>query len=103
MMDSQIQSSISTFFATLTPDNQALFKATTLSAQLLEVVQNADKKHQERSYSRRATAAIRPFVAGVEHYGQAWDVMSNTASVLTPIWGSARVILTVCSLFFFFC
>jgi hypothetical protein len=92
-VDSIIESAINNFFKDLSPDDQALFKATTISTQLLEDVQNADKRHQEHSVTRRVATVIKPFVAGVEHYGTAWDVISNSNSLICPIWGSARIIL----------
>jgi hypothetical protein len=92
-VDSIIESAINNFFKDLSLDDQALFNATTISTQLLQDVQNADKRHQEHSVTRRVAAAIKPFVTGVEHYGTAWDVISNSNNLICPIWGSARIIL----------
>jgi hypothetical protein len=88
-----VNSTIDSFFKDLEPEDQTLFKATTLASQLLQDVQAADERHNERSSTRRVVIALKPFIAGVEHYGKAWDVLANSSSMICPIWGSARLIL----------
>ena len=57
----------------------------------------AEKKHGASSTSRRLIAKLQPFIAVIEQYGKALDVYSNaSALVLSPLWGSIRVLLLVC-------
>ena len=84
------------FFETLSPNEKALFKATTIAELLLEEVKAAEKIHKDKSISRKVSQALKPLVQGVEQYGAALDVISNASSqFLCPVWGSMRVILHV--------
>ena len=56
-----INATIDSFFKGLEPEDQTLFKATTLASQLLQDVQAADKRHHERSTTRRIVVALKPF------------------------------------------
>ena len=57
-------------------------------------MQIAEKEHKDKSISRKAAQALKPFVAGISQYGVALDVISNSSSmVLCPLWGGARVVL----------
>ncbi len=57
----------------------------------------AEKRHEASSTSRRVIHKLQPFVAAIEQYGQALDVYSNAYPlVLSPLWGSIRVLLLVC-------
>ncbi|KAL8752999.1 MAG: hypothetical protein Q9184_005556, partial [Pyrenodesmia sp. 2 TL-2023] len=85
---------VQAFFETLSPNEKELFKATTNAEQLLEEVKNADKVHKDKSVSRRIAQALKPFLAGIDQYGKALDVISKASSmVLCPIWGSIRIVL----------
>lgn len=82
------------FFNTLSLGEKELFKATTIAEQLLEEVQVAEKDHKDKSISRKAAQALKPFLAGINQYGMALDVISNGSSlVLCPVWGGTRIIL----------
>ncbi|KAL8869919.1 MAG: hypothetical protein Q9174_003911, partial [Haloplaca sp. 1 TL-2023] len=82
------------FFATLSPDERELFKATTLAEQLLEEVKVAEQLHKDKSVSRRVSQALKPFLVGISQYSAALDVISNASDgILSPIWGSARIVL----------
>ncbi|KAL8919042.1 MAG: hypothetical protein Q9208_007008 [Pyrenodesmia sp. 3 TL-2023] len=88
------------FFETLSPNEKELFKATTVSEQLLDEVKNEDKVHKDKSISRRVAQALKPFLAGIDQYGKALDGISNGSSmVLCPIWGSIRIVLHLASEF----
>ena len=57
----------------------------------------AEKKHGASSTSRGLIDKLQPFIAVIEQYGKALDVYSNaSALVLSPVWGSIRVLLLVC-------
>ncbi|KAI4128883.1 MAG: hypothetical protein LQ338_002513 [Usnochroma carphineum] len=89
---------VQAFFETLSPDEKELFKASTVAEQLLEEVKTAEKVHKDKSISRRVSQALKPFVAGINQYGKALDVISNASStVLCPVWGSIRVVLHLAS------
>ena len=56
----------------------------------------AQKLHQDQSTLRSVSDNIQPFVSAIEQYGQALDVYSNAYPlILSPIWGSVRVLLFV--------
>ena len=58
----------------------------------------AEKRHEACSTSRGLTHKLQPFVAAIEQYGQALDVYSNAYPLaLSPLWGSVRVLLMVCT------
>ncbi|KAL8965215.1 MAG: hypothetical protein Q9183_003967 [Haloplaca sp. 2 TL-2023] len=85
---------VQAFFATLSPDEKDLFKATTLAEQLLEEVKVAEELHKDKSISRKVSQALKPFLAGISQYSAAMDVISNAGDgILSPIWGSARIVL----------
>ncbi|KAI4122971.1 MAG: hypothetical protein LQ341_007249, partial [Variospora aurantia] len=91
---------VQSFFETLSPNEKELYKATTLAGQLLDEVKRADQIHKDKSVSRRVAQALKPFLAGIDQYGKALDVISNASStVLCPIWGSIRVVLHLASEF----
>lgn len=84
------------FFDSLAPEEKEIFKATTLAEQVLQEARLADEANKDRT-CRKFADKLRPFVAGIEQYGSALDVLSNTNStVLCPIWGGIRIILHVC-------
>lgn len=83
------------FFDSLAADEKEIFRATTLAEQVLKEAQLADEASKGRT-SRKFADKLRPFVAGIEQYGGAMDVLSNTNSlILCPLWGGIRVILHV--------
>lgn len=56
----------------------------------------AEKRHRASSTGRGLIDKLKPFIAAIEQYGEALDVYSNTyALVLSPLWGSIRVLLLV--------
>ena len=57
----------------------------------------AEKAHKANSSSRKfATEKLRPLVSAIVEYGKALDVYANAYPlVLSPLWGSIRVVLHV--------
>lgn len=90
-----VRDSARNFLASLSPDESALFEATKTADSLLKEVESANNEHKDASVSRKAGAALLPFIAGIEQYGQAIDVFANSNDLLCPIWGSIRIILHV--------
>lgn len=85
---------VEAFFKNLSPDEKELFKATTIADDLLEEITVAEQLHRDKSLSKRVSQAIKPFLAGVNQYGRALDVLSNSSSlVLCPLWGGVRIVL----------
>jgi hypothetical protein len=73
-----------------------LFAATAVVENLIADMKTAEQQHKVKSKSRKASAALKPFIAGVEQYASALDVIVNTSSqFLSPIWGSFRIVLHV--------
>jgi hypothetical protein len=63
---------------------------------LLQDVAVAEKQHKSKSTSRKAATVLKPFIAGIEQYAGAFDIIANASSmVLCPLWGSFRVVLHV--------
>ena len=59
-----------------------------------------EKMHGESSTGRKFMAKLQPFVDAIDQYSQAVDVYSNAYPlVLSPLWGSIRVVLHVRILF----
>ncbi|KAL8647244.1 MAG: hypothetical protein Q9226_006514 [Calogaya cf. arnoldii] len=91
---------IQAFFETLSPNEKELFKATTIAELLLDEVKAAENIHKDKSISRKVSQALKPLVNGINQYGAALDVISNSSSqFLCPVWGSMRVILHLASEF----
>ncbi|KAG4428800.1 hypothetical protein IFR05_015719 [Cadophora sp. M221] len=85
---------VESFFATLSPQEKELFVATTVVENLLADVQTAESQHKAKSASRKASVALKPFIAGIEQYCSAFDVIANASStILSPLWGSFRIVL----------
>lgn len=62
----------------------------------------AQREHQETSKSRALSARLEPFVTAIDQYSVALDIYSNSSPlVMSPIWGSIRVLLHVESTFLF--
>ena len=79
----------------LTEEEKRLF--TSASPQnLLVGAQSAYKKYDSSSRLRAAEKTLAPLVAVISEYGSALDVFSNAYSlILSPLWGSIRVVLQV--------
>ena len=87
---------VESFFSTLSPKEKELFAATTVVENLLADVQTAESQHKAKSTSRKASVALKPFIAGIEQYSAAFDVIANASStILSPLWGSFRIVLHV--------
>lgn len=87
---------VESFFTTLSPKEKELFVATTVVENLLADVQTAESQHKAKSASRKASVALKPFIAGIEQYCSAFDVIANASStILSPLWGSFRIVLHV--------
>lgn len=80
-----------------------MFAATTVVENLLADVQNAEKQHKSKSTSRKISVALKPFIAGIEQYASAFDVIANCSTeILSPLWGSFRIVLVVSIIEFLF-
>ena len=90
-----VKDSAKNFLASLSTEENALFEATKTAESLLQEVESASNEHKDASASRKAGAALLPFIAGIEQYGQAIDVFANSNDLLCPIWGSIRIVLHV--------
>lgn len=66
-----VKDATQSFVASLSPEEQVLFQATTAAESVLLELQAANSEHKDASNFRKASAAILPFVAGLEQYGQA--------------------------------
>jgi len=56
----------------------------------------AENRHGAESNSRGLIEKLQPLVAAIEQYGQALDVYANAYPlVMSPLWGSIRVVLQV--------
>ncbi|KAF2108794.1 ankyrin repeat-containing domain protein [Lophiotrema nucula] len=76
------------FLHNLSADEQGLFRAATIAESLLKETESADADHKDASWSRKASASLLPFIAGIEQYGPAWDVFANSNDLLCPVLGS---------------
>lgn len=82
------------FVKGLRPDEKLLLGAANLSEALLQDAVELDQKYRGKSNSRKAAQKLRSLVDGINQYGAALDVISNSSSlVLCPVWGSMRIIL----------
>lgn len=56
----------------------------------------AERDDRKSSKLRNAAQRLRPLVEGIQEFGKAMDVYSNAAPlILSPLWGSIRVILVL--------
>ncbi|OQE40983.1 hypothetical protein PENCOP_c005G00758 [Penicillium coprophilum] len=92
--DDECHDAIEKFFEDLSADESDLFEATTRSQQLIDDLQNIDNS-QKGKISRRIAPKLKAFIAGVEQYGGALDVVAGSVSMMSPIWASVRVVLKV--------
>ncbi|KAJ6168864.1 hypothetical protein N7497_001707 [Penicillium chrysogenum] len=93
-IDDECHDAIQKFFEDLSADETALFEATTRSQQLIDDLQNIDNK-QKGKISRKVAPKLKAFIAGVEQYGGALDVVAGSVSMMSPIWASVRVVLKI--------
>lgn len=81
----------------LSTEDRNLYKSAS-AENLLYSTSAAEACHKENSRSRAVSKKLQPLVAAIAQYGSALDVLSNVAPLfLSPIWGSLRVLLYVCS------
>ena len=79
----------------LTAEERAMFNAATIETVFYDA-SAAEKKHAASSKTRDLMSKLDPFVTAIEQYGEALDVYSNAYPlVLSPLWGSLRVVLHV--------
>ena len=58
----------------------------------------AQKAHQADSVSRAVAARMNALLTGINEWGQALDVYANASTmILSPLWGSIRVLIHVCT------
>lgn len=70
---------------------------------LLDDASAAQKKHEANSTGRNVMGKLQPLISAIEQYGSALDIYSNAYPlILSPLWGSIRVLLHVNSLFIFY-
>ena len=83
------------FVEDLTEDEKRVyFQATPES--ILYDASAGEKVHGATSTSRKIVNKLQPLVDALEQYGAALDVYSNTYPlVLSPLWGSIRIVLLV--------
>ena len=79
----------------LSEEEKQMYKTATLE-NIFYSASAAEKSHEATSRSRRYMAKLQPLIDAIEQYGQAFDVYSNAHPlVLSPIWGSMRVLFHV--------
>lgn len=79
----------------LDEDEKKIFATASLE-NLFYTASAAQKEHETESRSRAISSKLEPFVAAIDQYGSALDVISNTYSLaMAPLWGSIRVLLHV--------
>ena len=81
----------------LLPHEQSLYSNATLE-NLFYDASSSQKNHARGSRIWRLQERLAPLVESLEEYGKAMDVFVNTYPlVLSPLWGSLRLILLVSS------
>ena len=79
----------------LLPHEQSLYSNATLE-NLFYDASTGQKNHARGSRIWRLQERLAPLVESLEEYGKAMDVYVNSYSlVLSPLWGSLRVVLLV--------
>lgn len=87
------------YIADLDDDERKLFDHATLE-NLLQASAEEQSTHQKQSQSRAILGRLKPFLSAIEDFGTAFDVISNTYSiVLAPLWGALRVVLQLAQKF----
>jgi hypothetical protein len=83
------------FLEDLTLEERNLYESATLE-NIFYDASVSQKSHCAESTTFHLSSRIRPFVAAIDQYGHALDVLSNTYSLgMAPIWGSMRVLIKV--------
>lgn len=82
------------FIQNLSADESEIFEATEKSQQLIDDLRQVDNC-QKNSVSRKIAPKLTKFVAGIEQYGTALDVLAGSVDLMAPIWASVRVVLSV--------
>jgi hypothetical protein len=83
------------FFENLSPQEIDLYKNASLE-NLFYDASATQKKHARGSRMWRLQERMSPLIDSIEDYGKAMDVFVNTCPiVLSPLWGSIRVVLLV--------
>jgi hypothetical protein len=62
---------------------------------ILKDILEMEEKQRRSSRTRQISDRVKPLLDAIEDYGKALDVLANSSSVLPPLWGSLRVLLTV--------
>lgn len=79
----------------LLPHEQSLYSNATLE-NLFYYASSSQKDHARGSRIWRLQERLAPLVESLEEYGKAMDVYANAYPlVLSPLWGSLRVVLLV--------
>jgi hypothetical protein len=88
------------FLEGLSPEEAQIFKGATLE-NIFYAASASQKRHAKGSRAWAVQERISSLVEGIEDHGKALDVYSNAYSlVLSPLWGSIRVVHIVSSLWF---
>jgi len=83
------------YLSDLTDGEKRAFESATVE-NLFYSASAAQKLHQDSSKSRAAARKLRPVVNAIQNYGKAIDIFSAVSPlVLSPLWGSIRVLLIV--------
>lgn len=80
----------------LSDEDKALFRSAS-AENLLYSTSAAQILHKKGSTSRNVAKKLQPLIAAISQYGNAFDVISNTAPFIAPVWGGLRVLLHVWS------
>ena len=84
------------FVARLSGDEKAILESCSKPEDLLNDVENMDKRHQAGSILRRFMKKFEPGIRGIEQYAQVMDVYSNAKpEIMSVLWGSVRLVLKV--------
>ncbi|KAL2039046.1 hypothetical protein N7G274_008095 [Stereocaulon virgatum] len=83
----------------LTDTERALFNKASIETILYDA-SAAEKRHCASTKSRALSKKLEPLVSAIDQYGEAMHVYVNAFSpVLSPLWGSIRVVLYLASEF----
>ena len=83
------------FLQDLNPKERSLYD----SASLENIFYDANavqRAHIAQSTTYRLSSKIQPFIAAIDQYRHAFDVLTNTYPLgMAPLWGSMRVLIQV--------
>src|ERR1700761_1873380 len=51
------------------------------------------KHHEAHSKTALARKRLKPLLDSIDGYGKALDVLSQSSSILCPVWGGLRIVL----------